>query len=187
MIGNKFTRQPNGTYLREDGDWPGGARAQIEGENQRAFGNYAHDEALAFLEGAIAKNQVRKAWYAVIPNAELKQTKVQAEEGTVVAAKEKKVKKRQDKKVVAQEKVAVEIATRKPRKQAETPVAVAHPGTLDTDKVIQMYKNSVKIVDIAVAFGYARGQGQNKIRAILREAKVYNTPTGGAQATSVTN
>jgi len=208
MIGNKFTRQPNGTYLREDGDWPGNLRAQLQAEDQKPFGNYSREEAIAFLEGAIAKNQVRKAWYAVVPNGELKQTRVQAEESTVVAAKEKKAKKRQDKKVVAQEKAAVEIATRKPRTlktavpnalaahmAAEDPDAAkefakqqaARPGTLDSDKVVQMYRNSVKIVDIAVAFGYARGQGQNKIRAILREAKVYNTPTGGAQATSVTN
>lgn len=185
MIGHKFTRQPNGAYLREDGDWPtGNARAQIEGEKQKAFGNYSRSEALAFLENAIAKNQVRQSWYAVVPNTELKPTKVQAEESTVAAAKEKKVQKRADKKAA---KAAVEIATRKPRTAATETPAPSNPGTLDRDKVAQMYANGVKIVDIAVAFGYARGQGQNKIRAILRAANVYNTPTGGAQTTSDTN
>lgn len=187
MIGNRFTRQPNGTYLREDGDWPEGAQAQLQAEEQKPFGNYSRAEAIAFLENAISKNQVRKAWYAVVPNGELKQTKVQAAESTTTAAKEKKTKKRQDKQAVKQAKAAVEIATRKPRTAAaETPAPIERPGTLDKDKVVQMYRNNVKIADIAVAFGYPRGQGNNKVRDVLKLAGVY-TPKGGAQSPSDTN
>lgn len=187
MVGIEFVRQPNGTYTRTDGDWPGNARAQIQYENTR-FGNYKKEEAILFLEDAIAKNQVRKDRYLIVPNVELKQTKVQAEESTVTAAKEKKSKKRQDKKAAT---AAVEIATRATPKQRKEKVAAAQApttqrGDIDAEKVVQAFRNGTKIVDIAVSFGYARGQGQNRIRAILREAGAY-TPKGGAQTTSDTN
>lgn len=40
----------------------------------------------------------------------------------------------------------------------------------DLPKVIAMYKAGSKIVDIAVAMGYKRGQGQNRVRAALAKA-----------------
>lgn len=195
MIGVTFVRQPNGTYLRTDGDWPSGARAQIQhAEDQRPFGNYTREEAIKFLEEAIAKNQVRKDRYAVVPNTEIKQSKTQADEAEVAAAKEKKTKKRADKKVVAQERKAEEMAKRDTPKQRKQRVATAQiaaqPGTetskIDPAKVVQMYRNGVKIQDIACAFGYPRGQGNNRIRGILKAADAY-TPKGGAQTTSDAN
>jgi hypothetical protein len=38
--------------------------------------------------------------------------------------------------------------------------------------VVRKYKAGVKIVDIAVAMGYPRGSGQNRVRAVLAKAGV---------------
>lgn len=64
-------------------------------------------------------------------------------------------------------------------------VAKAKPGEIvvvyatqsstpfDTAKAVALYQQGQKIVDIAVALGYPRGQGNNRTRAALKAAGVY--------------
>lgn len=42
----------------------------------------------------------------------------------------------------------------------------------DAAKAVELYKAGTKVVDIAVALGYERGQGQNRTRAALKAAGV---------------
>jgi len=44
----------------------------------------------------------------------------------------------------------------------------------DITKAVELFKQGMKVVDIAVALGYPRGQGNNRTRKALREAGVYN-------------
>ncbi len=45
-------------------------------------------------------------------------------------------------------------------------------------KAVQMYQNGRKVVNIAVAMGYERGHGQNRVRAALTKAGIYkNSPS----------
>jgi hypothetical protein len=43
----------------------------------------------------------------------------------------------------------------------------------DADKCVAMYKAGSRVVDIAVAMGYERGHGQNRVRRVLLKAGIY--------------
>lgn len=43
-------------------------------------------------------------------------------------------------------------------------------GTFDPARVIELFKQGVKVADIAVAMGYERGQGCNRTKAVLKKA-----------------
>jgi hypothetical protein len=43
----------------------------------------------------------------------------------------------------------------------------------DPDKCVAMYKSGSRVVDIAVAMGYERGYGQNRVRNVLLKAGIY--------------
>ena len=45
--------------------------------------------------------------------------------------------------------------------------------TFSEKRVISLYKAGRKIVDIAVAMGYERGTGQNRVRHCLTKAGLY--------------
>jgi hypothetical protein len=60
-----FTRQQDGTYKRE-GELAS-QRVQIQIEDQTPFGIYDLAEAVAFLEDAIAKSQVKMSQYSIVP------------------------------------------------------------------------------------------------------------------------
>jgi hypothetical protein len=62
-----FTRQQDGTYKRE-GELAS-RRVQIQIDNQVPFGSYDLAEAVAFLEDAIAKGQVKANRYSIVPLA----------------------------------------------------------------------------------------------------------------------
>ena len=55
-----------------------------------------------------------------------------------------------------------------------TPVTPALPasvsGTFSAEKAVERFNRGMKIVDIAVSFGYVRGTGQNRVRAALAKA-----------------
>lgn len=43
----------------------------------------------------------------------------------------------------------------------------------DPDQCVAMYKTGIRVVDIAVAMGYERGHGQNRVRNVLLKAGIY--------------
>ncbi len=49
----------------------------------------------------------------------------------------------------------------------------AKSETFDADAVVRLYNTGQKVVDIAVAMGYPRGHGQNRVTTVLRKAGVY--------------
>lgn len=57
--------------------------------------------------------------------------------------------------------------------QPAAPAEILAPNAWDAAKVVEMYQAGTRVVDIAVAFGYARGQGQNRVRKALVTAGVY--------------
>ena len=50
------------------------------------------------------------------------------------------------------------------------PAVTTNGITFDATKCVEMFKANAKIVDIAVAMGYPRGSGQNRVRAALAKA-----------------
>lgn len=52
------------------------------------------------------------------------------------------------------------------------------PVELDVNKVIKLYQQGTKVVDIAEAVGYKRATGQNRIRTALMAAGIYKGRTG---------
>lgn len=58
--------------------------------------------------------------------------------------------------------------------QAPAPAAAAlGVASFDRARAVALYAAGNKVVDIAVSMGYARGQGQNRVRAALIKAGVY--------------
>lgn len=71
------------------------------------------------------------------------------------------------------------MAGKKSRKQAK-----AH-NRFNADRAIRLYKKGKFVSDIAVAMGYERGHGQNRVRTALMSAGVYKPVRDTLKATPV--
>jgi hypothetical protein len=82
--------------------------------------------------------------------------------------------------VAATEPAAAPKAAKKKKvKAAKESLPKGKPGRTpkvtqwDEDKVVQLYKDGAKVVDIAEKMGYKRGEGQNRVRITLMTKGVY--------------
>jgi hypothetical protein len=60
-----------------------------------------------------------------------------------------------------------------------------HAVKFNPEKAVKMFKAGKPVVDIAVAFGYERGQGQNRVRAALVKAGAYKPKAGQVKTATV--
>jgi colicin import membrane protein len=113
---------------------------------------------------------------SVAPVVDAKAAKLQERQ----AAKEAKA---QAKQVAAKAKQDAKAAKKAEREAAKAAAAANAPANtddtrrarntvFDAAKAVELYKAGTKVVDIAVALGYERGQGQNRTRAALKAAGV---------------
>jgi hypothetical protein len=137
------------------------ARIEQETRSRRTTINDAMEEMLRKMQEEQRRRDA--AEYARVREEKMRRMEEDARKQREAAEAEYERKIKEEAEAAARQKTAAARAARKPKT----------PAAFDAEEAVRLYKGGMRVVDIAVHFGYKRGTGQNRIAAALVKAGVY--------------